>query len=405
MLQIEKQLEELRQWLHAAQDHVLSIYADVHPGKPENAGRAWRVRVKNALKELPEIRDRSGRRDETLYDEVLRLLESERPEARTLALFAHRDAEGRLRIQRLDLQVELPVVDLAHGRVEARYGAPYDTPLWFAADEYERAGILLLTGPRWRFLEVFLGEVREGEEVFPHVSPSDWKELEEAGARIAAELHTRSLRPPGRFEKLSPRERAAARTGAWLHRMYGRLARLLEQTADRLAIERLVLAGEHWQISHFETYLSRRIQRRVAARTPLWPEAHQAPASAIWRHLEPVLLEAERRGEMALLEQVREQGGLWGADAVLDALQLGKVRRWILPWSLDLRVWRCLEDGFVAASRDTALLVCPDPREEPLRDHVWSLASQYGADPEFVRGEAEQRLAREMGGMAALLRW
>jgi hypothetical protein len=405
MLNIEKQLEDLRQWLESARDNVLSIYADVHPGKPENAGRAWRLRIKNALKELPEIRDRAGRRDEPLYEEVLRLLESERPEARTLAMFAHRDSDGRLHIQRLDLQVELPVVDLARGRVEARYGPPFDTPLWFAADEYQRAGILLLTGPRWRFLEVFLGEVREGEEVFPHISPADWKELEEASGRIADELHARSLRPGGRFEKLSPKDRAAARTGAWLHRMYATLARLLEHAADQLAIERLVLAGEHWQISHFETYLSRRIQRRVAARTPLWPEAHQAPAGAIWRHLEPVLLEAERRGEVALLEQVQEQSGLWGADAVLNALQLGRVRLWILPWSLDLRIWQCPEDGFVAASRETAGALCGEPREEALRDHVWSLAAQYGADLEFVRGEAEQRLIQEMGGMAALLRW
>lgn len=405
MLHIEKQLEELRQWLETAQDNVLSIYADVHPGRPENAGRAWRLRVKNALKELPEIRDRAGSRDERLYDEVLRLLESERPEARTLAIFAHRDGEDRLRIQRLDLQVELPVVDLAHGRVEARYGSPYATPLWFAADEYQRAGILLLTGARWRFLEVFLGEVREGEEVFPQISPADWQELKEASGRIAEELRARSLRPGGRSEKLSPKERAAARTGAWLHRMYGTLARLLEQAADRLAIERLVLVGEQWQMSHFETYLSRRMQQRVAARTSLWPEAQHASPASVWRHLEPLLLEAERRGEMALLEQVREHGGLWGVDAVLNALQLGRVRLWILPWSLDIRVWRCPEDGFLAASRDTAAQVCARPEETPLRDHVWSLAAQYGADLEFVRGEAEQRLANEMGGMAALLRW
>jgi len=405
MLAIEKQLDGLRQWLSAAQDNVLSIYADVHPGKPENAGRAWVKRVKNALKEIPEIRDRQGKRDEPLYDQVMSLLEADRPEARTLALFAHRDAEGRLHLERLDLQVELPVVDLARGRVEARYGVPYVTPLWFAVDEYERAGILLLAGARWRFFEVFLGEIREGEEVFPQISASDWKELEESSRRISAELGARSLRPGGRFEKLSPRERAAARTSAWLHRLYGTLARLLEQTADRLAIERLVLAGEQWQTSHFETYLSRHMQHRVAARVPLWPEAQQASPAAVWRQLEPVLLEAERRGELKLLEEIRERPGLWGADAVLNALQLGRVQLWVLPWSMDLKVWRCPEEGFVAASRQTAEEVCAQPVEAALRDHVWALARDYGADLEFVRGEAERRLMDEMGGMAALLRW
>ena len=405
MLAIEKQLDALREWLGAAQDHVLSIYADVHPGKPENAGRAWVKRVKNALKGMPEIRDRQGRRDEPLYDQVMTLLEADRPEARTLALFAHRNSGGRLHIERLDLQVELPVVDLARGRVEARYGAPYVTPLWFAVDEYERAGILLLCGARWRFFEVFLGEIREGEEVFPEISAADWKELEEASRTISEQLRARSLRPGGRFEKLSPRDRAAARTSAWLHRLYSTLARLLEQTADRLAIERLVLAGEHWQTSHFETFLSRRLVNRVAARVPLWPEAQLASPAAVWRHLEPVLLEAERRGEMKLLDEIRERPGLWGADAVLNALQMGRVQLWVLPWAMDLKVWRCPQDGFVAASRETAAELCARPEEVALRDHVWTLAGDYGADLEFVRGEAERRLMEEMGGMAAVPRW
>lgn len=405
MLAIERQLDELRQWMNEAQENVLSIYADVNPGKPENARRAWVTRVKNALKELPEIRNRQGRRDEPLYDEVLSLLEADRPEARTLAMFAHRDSGGRLHVQRLDLQVELPVVDLARGRVEARYGAPYATPLWFAVDEYQRAGILLLTGARWRFFEVFLGEIREGEEVFPEISAADWKQLQEASSRISDEMASRSLRPGGRFEKLSPRERAAARASAWLNRLYSTLARLLEQTADRLAIERLVLVGEQWQTSHFETYLSRRIQQRVAVRAPLWPEAQQAAPVAVWRLLEPALVEAERRGEVELLHTIRERPGLWGADAVLNALQMGRVKLWVLPWGLDIRIWRCGEDGFVAASRETAAEVCANPEEAALRDHVWALASDYGADLEFVRGEAEQKLIAEMGGMAALPRW
>lgn len=405
MIPIETQLQTLRQWSESVEDDVLTIYADVDPAKPENAGRAWLKRVKNTLKDLDEILNRQGKHDQPMYDQVMTLLETERPEARTLALFAHRDRQGRLYVERLDLQIELPLVDVARGRVEARYGAPYITPLWFAIDEYERAGILLLTGARWRFFEVFLGEIRENEETLASISSEHWKAIEEASRQVSSEWSARAAKPGGRYDKLSPKERTSARIETWLHKLYGRLARLLEQAMNRLNIERLVLVGEQWQTSHFETYLSRRLQQRIVARLPLWLEAQQASAMALLRRVEPVLLEAERQAELALLEAIREQPGLWGIDAVLDALQLGRVQRWVLPWSLELTIWRCPQDGFVAATRETATILCEQPEPVSLREHVLNLAAEYGAQLEFVRGGAEERLLKEMGGMAALLRW
>lgn len=405
MISIETQLQALRQWSEATEDDVLTIYADVNPAKPENADRAWLKRVKNALKDLPEILDCQGKRDQPLYDQVMALLEVERPEARTLALFAHRDHHGKLYTERLDLQVELPLVDVARGRVEARYGAPYITPLWFAVDEYERAGILMLNRRRWRFFEVFLGEIREDEETLASIDSEDWKALEEASRRVSSEWDARAAQPGGRYDKLSPKDRAAARVETWVHKLYSRLSHLLDQAVDRLAVERLVLVGEQWQTSHFETYLSRRLQRRIVARLPLWPEVRQASATALWHRVEPVLLEAERHAELALLEKIREQPGLWGIDPVLDALQLGRVQRWVLPWSLELTIWRCPQGGFVAATWETAKTLCEQPESVRLREHVLNLASEYGAEIEFVRGDAEQRLLEEMGGMAALLRW
>lgn len=405
MIPIETQLQTLRQWSESGEDDVLTIYADVDPARPDNAGRAWLKRVKNALKELPEIRNRQGKRDQPLYDQVMALLEAERPEARMLALFAYRDRNGRLYAERLDLQIELPFVDVARGRIEVRYGAPYITPLWFAVDEYERVGILLLIGGRWRFFEVFLGEIREDEETLASIANEDWKALEEASRKVLSEWEAGAARPGGRFDRRSPKERAAARVETWMHKLYSRLARLLDQAVDRLAIERLVLVGEQWKSSHFETYLSHRLQQRIVARLPLWSEAQQTSAMALLRRVEPVLLETERKAELALLKEIREQPGIWGVDPVLEALQQGQVQRWVLPWSLELTIWRCPQDGFVAASRETAAILCEQPQPVSLREHVLNLAFEYGAKIEFVRGEAEQCLLEEMGGMAALRRW
>jgi hypothetical protein len=404
MLNIENQLQTLRSWTENAGSDVLSIYCGVNPAKPENAGKAWLRRVKNSLEKLPEIRNVEGKRDTPLYDQVLKLLEEERPQARTLALFAHRDAHGRLHAQRLDLQVELPVVDLAQGRVDARYGAPYLAPLWFAVDEYQRSGVLLLTVGRWRFFEVFLGEAREATDIFAAVSDSEWQELNEASRKVSDVWGGRSARPGGRYDKLSPKDRLAAKVSTWMHKLYSRLGHLLEPVVANLGISRLVLIGEAWQISHFEGYLSRKLQDKIVARIPLRPELEKANASAIAREVEPALEEAERREELRTLDAIREQPGLWGVDPVLDALQLGRVKRWVLPWSLNEKIWRC-EEGFVAATRATAEIICEQPQQVDLREHALNLANEFGADIEFVRGEAERRLQQEMGGMAALVRW
>jgi len=405
MFQFERQIEELRSTFAQSETPVLSLYCNVNPAKPENAGKAWLTRVKNALHDLPEIRTPNSKRDTPLYNKVVELLESERPEAQTLALFAMRDKEGKLLAERLDLQVELPVVDLANGRVDARFGKPYLTPLLFAVDEYERAGVLHLEGTRWRFYEVFLGEIREEEEIFAEITRAEWEELAGLSAHIAEVFAARAGRPGGRSDKLNPRDRASAKVSTWMHRLYGRLSELLDKAIDRLGIERLVLMGEHWQISHFEGYLSRGTRRLLVARTP-HPRGLPAPTrNQLRERILPALEEVERQAELELLERIKEQPGLWGMDPVLDALQLGRVQVWALPWSLEARIWRCEQERFVAATPDIARLICDQPQEVPLRDHVWELAAEFGARVEFVRGEAERQVLEEMGGMAALLRW
>jgi len=405
MLEFENQIQALRDQFAQSETPVLSLYCDVNPARPENTGKAWLKRAKNALSDLPEIRTSDSKRDTPLYTRVIELLESERPEARTLALFARRDERGDLRAERLDLQVDLPVVDLANGRVDARYGKPYLTPLLFAVDEYERAGVLHLEGAGWRFYEVFLGEIREDREIFAEITPEDWRELAGLSNRLSEVFTARAGKPGGRSDKLSPKDRAVAKVSTWMQRLYGRLSVLLDKTIDRLGIERLVLMGEHWQISHFESYLSRGTRRLLVARTP-HPRGLPSPTgNQLWERILPTLEEVERQAELELLDRIKQQPGLWGMDPVLDALQLGRVQVWALPWSLEARIWRCEQERFVAATPEIARLICAQPQEVPLRDHVWDLASEFGARVEFVRGQAERQVLEEMGGMAALLRW
>jgi hypothetical protein len=399
---IEKLIEDVRSLYGDSEGPVLSVYADVDPAKPENACNAWVTRVKNAIRDLPEIRDREGKRDAPLYDAVMGLLDEARPAARTLALFAARGKQGRLDVRRVELQVELPVVDLAHGRVEAQWGEPYLTPLLYAADEYPRVGIVLLEGARWRFYRVFLDEIEEDAAAFAEISAPDWAAIEEAARRIENISEAR-LKAGGKLDKLSPKDRAAAKVSAWLHKLYLRLARLLQRAAA--GSERLVLVGMPWQVSHFEGYLERGLRARVVARLPLPGDAARTTPRKLFDFVLPALQQAERAAESALLDRIAAQPGIWGFDPVLDALQLGRVEVLVLPWSVHGTIWHCPDDEFFAGSRQVAESVCAQPVEVPLRARVWRLARDFGARVEFVRGEPEQRLQREFGGIAALLRW
>jgi hypothetical protein len=399
---IEKLIEDVRSLYGDSEGPVLSVYADVDPAKPENARNAWVTRVKNAIRDLPEIRDREGKRDVPLYDAVMAQLDEARPAARTLALFAARGKDRRLDVRRVDLQVELPVVDLAHGRVEAQWGQPYLTPLLYAADEYQRVGIVLLEGARWRFYRVFLDEIEEDAAAFAEISAQDWAAIEEAARQIENVSEAR-LKAGGKFDKLSPKDRAAAKVSTWLHKLYLRLARLLQRAAA--GAERLVLVGMPWQVSHFEGYLERGLRARVVARLPLPADAARIAPRKLFDFVSPTLQQAERAAESALLDRIAAQPGIWGFDPVLDALQLGRVEVLVLPWSVQGTIWHCPDDEFFAGSRQVAESVCAQPVEVPLRAHVWRLARDFGARVEFVRGEPEQRLQREFRGIAALLRW
>ncbi len=363
---------------------VLSLYVDVHPARPENARRGWFIRVKDSLKALNI--------PTTLYERVITLLSEERTQARTLVLFAATDL-----LERYDLQVELPVVDLAYGRVECRWGEPYVTPLLYALDEYERAGALYLDRASWRFYEIFLGEIEETTDAFRDVSPEEWQEL----TRYMPTLYNGLLKErvathPSRF---------ARRVEMWAQRFLKRLAHLLEDVVVEHDIRRLVLIGPAEDTHLFEQYLSRSIRSRVVAHVSDIP--YPVPSAAqVLDKVSPLLEEAERAHGQALLDMVQERAGIWGLDPTLEALQSGRLAIIIVPWRIEAQVWRCPE-GWVASTPEMARVFCPEGeiQEVPLRDVIVQLAADFGVRLEFVRGEAEQHLLTQYGGLAGLPRW
>ena len=118
-----------------------------------------------------------------------------------------------------------------------------------------------------------------------------------------------------------------------------------------------------------------------------------------------MIAEKLEAAEQALLDEIRDVGR-WSIPTVLQELQMGRFHVLVAPWNLSGSVLRCAQ-GLVVTDQKAAEAYCPGQSVQPvaLRDVLVDLATAHGARLEFVHGEAESRLLREFGGLAALSRW
>src|SRR5579883_1333532 len=369
--------EEIRYVRETIAPHVapiLSLYVDVNPARPENGNKAWLVRVKNTVRALSVPRD--------VADRVISHLEVERPAARTYAMFAAHDL--------------LQLSDVRNGRVQARWGEPYVFPLLYVLDEYERFGVVFIDQERWRFFEVFLGEIQEiGDAFAPLAKESGRLIIDRPAQRYVKGALLRGGAAGDRFVR---------HLEASVQRFYKQMAHLLQQSVESWHIDRLILMGPHEDTSLFEQYLPRSLRSRVACRLPSLPRPG-ASASEVAKKVEPVIEEVRKQQELDLLKQVREKG-IWGLSPVLEALQLGRLYVLVAPWNPTARVWRC-ENGLVVKDETEARTLCPDEQahQVELSDVLVDLAASYATRLEFVKDEVEEVLHRDFGGLAGIPRW
>ena len=387
--------------LSALEGPMLSVYADVNPANPDNKGKAWRTRIRKALMDIPEIHKRTEHRP-SLFDAIMELVDQDRPDARTVALFAKQNHLGKTFVERVDLDVSLPVVDLREGRVEARYGEPWIVPLVYALDEYERTAVLHLDGAKWRLFEVFMGDIREVDDIFAELDDQDWKELKEAADFIrSGELRVK-VEPD---LSGSTKDAWSKKMGHWRHKLYVRLARLLDKALRALGVDRLVLMGDDAETTVFRNVLPKHLRDKVVALVSNPKDLNKPNVGDIKARVFPVLEEAERAAEMQLLDEIREQPGIWGLGKVVDALQIGQIDTLVVPFDIDATILTCPDEGLI--STDPALLeeFCSDIEEVALRDRVFQLTRDFGTRLEFVEGAAKDRLNSEFEGIAGKRRW
>ncbi len=367
---------------------LLSLYLDVNPANPDNSGKAYVLRAKEALERL-EVPSALARK-------VLERLQHYIPQGRTRALFVAEDL-----FEDYHLQVELPLLEPLAG-VEAHWGAPYLAPLLFALDEYQRYGVVHMDQERLRLFEVFLGEIEEVADAFRPLDPHNWRYLGEDRTGTPG----RSASPATSHVGVAARggsgkDRYQRRVDEWSQRFFREAGAILQQQGAERGLERLILLGAPEEA---QESLPRPVAEKVVAVLPPLHTSTPSPAE-ILKMVSPTIEQVERSEEDALIEVVREKG-VGGLEQVLSLLQEGRLQYVLVPWHLRDKAWRCA-DGWVGSSTRAAQVHCPgQPLEElELKRVLPELVARYGTELEFVRGNAEQRLQNELGGIAGMPRW
>ena len=382
------QIDYLKQTVAPHAAPMLSLYLDVNPANPDNSGKAYALRAREAMERLGV--------SQGLTRKVLERLQHYIPQGRTRVLFVAEDL-----FEDYHLQVTLPLLETSTG-VEAHWGPPYLVPLLLALDEYQRYGVVHMDQEHFRLFEVFLGEIEEVADAFRLLDTHHWRYLGEDRTGTPGRSASPATSDVGVAARGgSGKDHYQRRVEEWSLRFFREAGTLLQRQMTERGLTRLILLGVPEEARQA---LPEAVAQKVVAVLPPLHTSIPAPAEVL-RAVSETIEQVERREEEALLEAVRTKG-VGSLEQVLGLLQEGRFLYVLLPWHPGDRVWRC-PDGWVGGSPQAAQAYCPNqPVEEvELRWVLPELAARYGTGLEFVRAEVEQRLRSELGGLAGMPRW
>ncbi len=390
------QAEEIRRLKERLEGHpgpVLSVYLSVNARYPENQGQAYKIRLKDALREMEEL-------PEVLASQVRESVEEETPppHARTLVFFVAPDGF----FERYDLQVDLP---------EAfRFGEPYVAPLVLAVDEHEPYGVAMVEAEEFRF---FVSE--------PVIIPDEGRgAASESGFFRKVDMKPHGMYPvSGGSTDMDPAGRTQQTN---IRRFFKEVGELTRKLVFQDNVRHLIVAGPKERTVVFLNELPQEVKARVVAEEAV---ATSAPEAEIMQQFEEIQQQAEREREDDLIAKVRENG-VRGVKDTIEALQEGRVYHLVALYDLEGETRWCDNDEL--AITDMTQKECPFCRQEtsvrPLRDVLIDLATNRCARLEYVRSrddfgetpnedverehnreDASAVLREEFEGLAGLLRY
>ncbi len=365
---------------------ILSVYLNLDPQVRANRRGAHKLVLDQMLKDLEATLDDP----ETLAhfredaDWVRNQVGLHIPKGKTVVLFCD-VSEGYTYLE--DLPVRLP-----NGAWYER--RPYIRPLLDAWKEYERTGIVVVDREKARFLVASMGEVEEVEEAF-----------QTPAVRHRATAGTDHMRSQMVFQR---------RAATWSHWFLKEVADALHDMIEEYSIDRVVLAGPEDVTAELKRILPKGVLARVAARVRA---SVTAKPKELLETVTPVLRELDAAQENDLVTecittarkaQSETPKAVLGLDAVLNAVNQGRVYQILVPIGFSAPGWHCptcdvLMDHAPAAS------ACPycSTALNDVDDVVWAACDRVlamGGKVEEIGADGAKEILKKEGPVGAFLR-
>lgn len=365
---------------------ILSLYLNLDPANPVNRRGGYKTALDGMLKDIEsQITDEARMRH---FQEdagwVRRQTEFHIPKGKSLLFFC--DVSESFFIEE-----DLPI-RMAN---QAWFGhTPYVRPLLEARDEYERYGIVLVDREKARFFVVTMGCIDEVSEI-----------LDEPPVKHRNAAGSDHMRSQMIFQR---------RAAKWSEGFLKGVTELLHEVMSRYDLDRILLAGPEEVTAELFRLLPKAIAPRVMDRVRM---PVNAKPQEVLDLASPVIEVIERERENLLVDDLittahktrnSSRKAILGMEATLDAINQGRVHRFLYPSGLRLKGYRCPGCDVLLdyAPGEGLCPYCSGPVEE-VEDIIW-LASERvlesGGRPEEIRGAEGMAALQSVGGVGAILR-
>jgi peptide subunit release factor 1 (eRF1) len=374
----KQNLKELLEREAVPDSPVLSVYLNVDQADAANLNRMFEVALSNVLYEVGEVFDSPQRKDfRADAIRVLEFVEGYRPRAKGLIIFCD-SSEDFFRVH----EIQVPVKTGAHWSEK-----PHLRPLLEIIDEHERYGVILTDRSQARLFSIFLGEI---EEYCETLSVADVTRFKSSGRD-----HIRS----------QTRHQRRADTRALWH--LKQVAESMEGVAERLAFDRLVLAGPVEATTEVYRQLSKALRTKVIGTLAL---ALDTSERQVLDETLKLMKTAERTGEIEIVEQLivaaeKQEQATIGLEQTIAAVQAGRVRQLVYAEGWDASGSRCSNCLSLTSNGEPICGYCGAVLQvvNDLLERTTRRVAAMGGVVEQVRGAAATRL-QDAGGIGAFLR-
>lgn len=365
---------------------VLSVYLNVDPTNPVNRRGGYRLALDGMLKGLEsqikeETRLKQFQEDaEWMRQKVEYLI----PKGKSIVLFC--DVS-----ETFFFEEDLPI-RLANQAMYA--GTPYVRLLREALEEYERYGVVLVDREKVRFLVITMGQIEEVSDVF----------------REPPFKH-RSTSGSDQLLSQMVNQRRAAQWSEWFLKD---ASATLHDIMNKHNVDRIILGGAEEVTAEMARLLPKTVASRLVDRVRV---SVTARAGEVLEVAMPIIERIEREQERELVENLvtiarksnpTVEKAILGVEAVLDAVNQGRVYRLVYPSGFMISGYQCAGCDVLLdhCPPDCKCPYCSNPLEQT-EDVFWYASERVlntGGRNEEIRDPEARAQLEGNGGIGAFLR-